>query len=618
MYHIENGLLYKDDVPVFAVGVSYYASYFPPKMPVKPEDDAYGQAALDIADIKNTGFNIVRCAARGDFGLDEGGKVWINTPLIDYIVERCGIEGLAAAVRINGYSMDLHGYEHIRMWDCNDHEFSGSEGGFIPNCCFHKGVIADNDTSTQAFARHFASFANVVGYQIYNEPCYQSTADYNPAAIAAYREQLVENGVLSRDEAKTYDPPRDYMKKCDRPEELQNYRLFLSRGMNHFLALTAEAAKKACPDRAVFTCGVNTPLMLDSVRRGYEHYEMAGCMDIVGISLYGKHRGKGYYETDRYLCGAESMAAACNKHAWVIEYDASNRIDPSDIERETYHAVGCGFKGILYYQWRVDADNEGGPEIGVLGLIDYERKPRNLFATAKVVTAMLNEIGTRLVASERMRGKVGILYSPSANAHSYAYTDDIVITNDGRSSYRIITPIKRMEKLTDILTDRQIHADQVCAWDLAKNAVGNETLFVPCLDGLTPDESDEIEYFARNHNVYICTEQNDVFIDYQTGESVTLCDCKLPRQPIHTQADYEIGAFVTESSSEYIISLVNRREDGSPVDNVVILLREDIAANSMKAVMVTPYGSSTVDKTANTLTIPRLDSGCIIFLTKTS
>lgn len=56
----------------------------------------------------------------------------------------------------------------------------------------------------------------------------------------------------------------------------------------------------------------------------------------------------------------------------------SNRIDPSDIERETYHSVGCGFKGILYYQWRVDADNEGGPEIGVLGLIDYERKPRNL------------------------------------------------------------------------------------------------------------------------------------------------------------------------------------------------------------------------------------------------
>lgn len=99
---------------------------------------------------------------------------------------------------------------------------------------------------------------------------------------------------------------------------------------------------------------------------------------------------------------------------------------------------------------------------------------------------MLNEIGTRLVASERVRGKVGILYSPSANAHSYAYTDDIVITNDGRSSYRIITPIKRMEKLTDILTDRQIHADQVCAWDLAKNAVGIETLFVPCLDGSHP------------------------------------------------------------------------------------------------------------------------------------
>ena len=123
---------------------------------------------------------------------------------------------------------------------------------------------------------------------------------------------------------------------------------------------------------------------------------------------------------------------------------------------------------------------------------------------------------------------------------------------------------------------------------------------------------------VSRHYVYICTEQNDVFIDYKTGESVTLCDCKLPRQPIHTQADYEIGAFVTESSSEYIISLVNRREDGSPVDSVVILLREDIAANSMKAVMVTPYGSSTVDKTSNTLTIPRLDSGCIIFLTKTS
>ena len=127
-YTIENGIYKKDGKPVFALGVSYYASYHERKVPVPPEADRFGELELDIRDMSDFGFNIVRCAALGDVYYNEKRRVVTDTPLLDAIAESCDKNGIGLMLRLQGYSMNLSGYKDTLMVNSGERRWTRASG----------------------------------------------------------------------------------------------------------------------------------------------------------------------------------------------------------------------------------------------------------------------------------------------------------------------------------------------------------------------------------------------------------------------------------------------------------------------------------------------------------
>lgn len=108
MYSMKNGILYRNENPVFCVGLSYYPSYHERKVPVPENGDRVKEMKKDLQAMKDAGFNLVRMAAIGSVGI-ENNDICIHTEFIDSILEEADKIGIATMVRLQGYSMNLSG-----------------------------------------------------------------------------------------------------------------------------------------------------------------------------------------------------------------------------------------------------------------------------------------------------------------------------------------------------------------------------------------------------------------------------------------------------------------------------------------------------------------------------
>ncbi len=486
MYELKNGILHQDGQPKLGLGVSYFASYHPEKWPVAPDDDRMGQMTLDIREIAAFGFNHVRNAAFEKLCW-EGETVRFDYPFIDAMVRAISENGMAAVVRLQGYSMNHRG--HADNTPMNEQGEPCTSHTFILDCLSNREVMADARQATQVLARHFAQFPDLVGFQIYNEPAYAwggGYYDYGPRSIAEYRVWLVRHGYMSEDEARDYDPPRQVPGRGEDLTDWIRFRLFNTEKMTEMLVNLNETTRQAAPGKEAMSNLMSCPFAPRQSRMGEDFFPVARGMDYLGYDAYHPFRGERYFYADSVLSGVESAAAVCGKHAWIVEYCCRTHMTIEDLELQTVSALGMGFKGINYYAWRSDVI---GPEGGLGGIIRADRSPTPKFAEMKKLIQVLNNLSGKFAAAEKRRDGVAILYSNQATIISDAW-DEIPQTQTAMT--RIYTDLKRSG----------ISADYVTAADLAANILGSRLLIVPQLNRLSAAEAELVGAFARRQPVF--------------------------------------------------------------------------------------------------------------------
>lgn len=513
MYKLENGILYHHGQPQIALGQSYYPSYHVQKVPVPPEGDRIGEMRQDMAEMRQAGFNLCRIAALGDVEWDGEGPVQVDFPLPDAFCEICDESDMAAMVRLQGYSMNLRKFDDATMLNAAGEKMPFHWSWFVRNSLSHPGIYEDNVQGTIASAAHFEKYPSVVSFQIYNEPAYphQGFYDYHPYAIAAWREWLVAEGHMVQELAKDINPPRERPKAQESPEMWILWREFHRNRLNEYLCEMGDKAKEGYAVPENLTCHMGVPFSPGNAVRGQDYFQTAEGMDILGITHYVPCRGPEYHQACLVLDGAESAAALFGKHAWLIEYNARTNMPPMEWERETYAALGRGFKGILYYQWRADYPYPGSPEPEGFGLLFNDKRKAPIYDTAIAMNKLINSLSSLFAQGEKMRSGLGILYSNYANAYFDA-KDNIECDGAVDSHDRYILALRAAYRS---LNAQGAVVDSIRAQDLAKNPLGIKVLVLPMVEGLSKEELEQVEAFKANEGkVYLYNNILDCFSAY--------------------------------------------------------------------------------------------------------
>lgn len=520
MYRVRNGVLYHDGKPEIALGQSYYPSYHAQKVPVPPEGDRLGEMALDLREMREAGFNLCRIAALGEVAL-ENGEVKVDFPLPDAFCRLCGEDDLAAMVRLQGYSMNLRGFDDATMLDENGREMPFQWDWFVRNCLCHPGIYEDNVAGTRASAKHFDQFASVVAFQIYNEPAYPSRGlyDYHPYTIAAWRKWLEAEHRLSPEEARTAEPPRRRPAPGEDPQRWMWWREFQMLRMTEFLCDMGRRAKEGYALPETLTCHRTDPFRAGNAIHGEDYFQTAEGMDILGFTHYIPCRGPEFHRACQALDGAETAAALQGKHAWLVEYNARTNIPPLEWERETYAALGRGIKGILYYQWRADYPYPGSPEPEGFGLMFNDRRKAPAYGTAVATNRLVNRWSSLLAQAERARSGVGLLYSHDAVRY-YDAKDNVECDGARENHERCILALLAAYRE---LNAAGVAVDCLRACDLEANVLGIRMLVLPMLTGLSEAERAQVEAFrAAGGQVYVYHLELDCYGPFQGWEEKRL------------------------------------------------------------------------------------------------
>lgn len=487
MYRMENGVLYKEGKPIFCLGQSYYPSYHSQKVPVLETGDRLGEMRKDLQGMKEAGFHLVRMAALGEVRL-YGSQVQVQFDLPDQFATACERLDLAAMIRLQGYSMNLRGFEDGSMVDQNGQKMPFHWSWFLRNSLNHPGIYEDNVKGTIASARHFADFPSVVSFQIYNEPAYPTDGlyDYHPRSIERYRKWLEEKGLPA------CDPPRERPAPGGDAQPWVLWRLFCMERLNAFLCDMGDRAREGYGAPESLTCHMGCPVSPGAVIRGEDYFATAEGMDILGITAYMPHRGPSYHAAGLQLAMSESAAAMFGKHTWLIEYNARTNMPPQEWQRETYAAIGHGLKGILYYQWRADYPFADGPEPEGFGLLFNDGRKTPVYDTAVRMNRMINRLGTEIAVCEKQRTGLAILYSNAQNAYFDA-VDNGGILRVPQCHERSILSLRRLYAL---LSERSVPVDFTRPEDLARNPLSIHTLLLPMHTGLPDEALDAVDAFV--------------------------------------------------------------------------------------------------------------------------
>lgn len=496
MYEIVNGILHKDGKPTFVLGESYYPSFHPCKFPVKPEDDRMGEMVKDLRMMAEAGFNHVRFAALGDVAYDGAShSVSYDGPLVDAMTREADQNGLSVSVRLQGFSVNLRGFQDAELVDERGKTPDFAWSDFVRSTLNHEGIREDNYVYARDLAAHFATFDNVVAYQIYNEPKYPQPmsiiCDYNPHNIAAFRNWLVEKGVLSAQEAAAYEPPHGRHDQTPRMWAL--WRMFSMETLNGFLNHCADAAKEG-GKLPTFTCLTADVGCKTNPRRGVDPFANAKGMELVGYTIYRHAWGADYYpmclEGDSFQCAAETEG----KQAWCIELDSRTYIPCSVYNKGTYATLGSGVKGIVYYQWRGDQPVPGVPYPNSCGILNSDGTKTDNFENAVNVNRYISSINDLLMNASRAREGIGLLLSPYATALA-----DGMLNSDSfpqsKQYYNTVTMATQV--LYAQLRDAGYTVTFTDAAHLEANPCGVKVLIVPDAELLSDGERKQVEAFQN-------------------------------------------------------------------------------------------------------------------------
>ncbi len=617
MYKIKNGILFEGQRPVFGLGLSYYPSYHEKKVPVPESGDRMGEMKKDLRRMKKEGFNLVRVASIGDVRRVDG-EIEIHTEFIDALLKEAEGIDLAAMVRLQGYSMNLSGHDDFYMLDQAGKELDRSRWyDFIQNSLYHQGILKDNAEGTRALAEHYAKWTqNVVAFQTYNEPHYPFYAifDYHPATVQAYRQWLVKKGVMNEEAAATYDPPRRRPQKEESPEEWIRWRLFAFESLANFLNQTASVAKAVSPEKQSLTCIDKSPGLPRNIYSGCCYFDNAKGMDIVGMTTYINPCGALYYLAGFLLDNAESAAALYGKHAWLVEYDARTDISLKKFYEQTYMAVGAGFKGIMYYQWRGDHIFPDSPEGNGFGFLNYDGTPTKGYDEKMAMIRLLNRLSPWIVGAEKKRCRAAILHSK----YAFCYAD--ALENGAEAQNNSV--LHKGQVIYQELRREGITVDFVEAENLKENPLNIAALYVPSYEFLSDREKQWVHDFAEQGNRVYCYEEALQYrelkaaeenrwepIRYTIGDTLKINGI----HPIIRSANPDVMVQVLEGNGYYLASLNNISAVAKEHSNVDLDLQELCAT---EATWFTPDGERKPEIRNGTVCIPAIREGGFLLLTK--
>ena len=609
VYEMKNGGLYRDGKQVFPVGQSYYPSFHFAKYPVPPDGDRIGEARKDLRRMADVGFNLVRFASLGEVTLTDG-KVCVDTPFVDEMLEECERDGLAATVRLQGYDVNLRGFENVRMLDCCGEPQEDRWADFIRTTFFHEGILEDNRVYAEAKAAHYKQFPAVVGTLTYNEPHLPAGRyfDYHPTAIAAFRKYLTERGVLTPEEAEHYEPPRT--RKEQTPELWATWRVFMLRAMTAFLKNAADAAKKA--GLPTFTCLTDASLDVRGTLRGADYFGIARVMDLSGYNSYIPAMGVGAYDlnllADLGVCAGE----LAGKPAWCVELDARTSIPPAVFNKNVYTVLGAGTKGIVFYQWRGDYPAVGTPHPNSCGFLNYDGTETANFDNGVRMVALLNRYGDRFVAAKRIHTGVGLLHSMYANAYCDAIEYDAERSKE--QSHSLYTVLVRT--VYRDLREMHQHVTVTDAEALRDDPCGIRTLFVPYAPYLSDEEKRQLDAFrAAGGTVYECCSDRECALGYRPyGKEMgtydpylRMRDIPLPTPPVTTD-DPDALVQTLADGEKRLIFVTNIRADGGAISPI---LRCDFPCG--RATVATTAGERELKVQDGCITADGIEDGCVIF-----
>lgn len=613
VYLLKNGILYIDGKPVFGIGSHYYPSYHSQKVPVPENGDRSGEMKKDLADMKAAHINVVRTAALGNFYAD-GDSVKGSFPLGKAIAEELGRLGIAMTVRLNGYDNGLKEYTDEKMLDENGKPLPGGWSQFITNSVCHEGAKNSNAKITEAGAEFFGQFANVVGFQIFNEPAFpcEGFYDYNPHTVAEYEKTLAVRG-----KSNSGLPPRRRPTYDESPENWIDWRLFNAERFNDYLNFLADTAKKVKPEAETFTCMTCCPVQIGSSMRGADYFRIAEKMDIVGITLYLKCKGAFYYEHSRVTDYAESAAAAFGKHFWLIEYDARTDMSARDFEVETYAAIGSGAKGIMYYQWRGDYVFKDSPEPNGFGMVYNDRTPTKKYASAMKMHELLYRLSDRIVVKERVRQGIGILFSERANAYY-----DAVCNGKTKNAWQckesnIFGTMCAYRKFKrEFISPVAVRASELNRLPFALGA-----LIISAEEGLSETEKSELKRFEDSGGkIYYYDAYVDSFkpSDFDGRWYDAYDIIQEHGKKIASVNERNVDLKFSEDEKEYAISVIDFAEEPRKISNLEIVLHAETSGKSCTF----SDGSGDVSLTVvcgdagKKIIVPEIVNGGIVFINK--
>ncbi len=614
MYSMKNGILYENGKAVFCVGQSYYPSYHPYKVPVPEDGDRVGEMKKDILGMKEAGFNLVRGASIGDVRRVNG-EIEIHTEFMEQMLDECDKVGIASMMRLQGYSMNLSGYDDFYMINAEGQEMDKTRWyDFLQNSMYHEGILRDNDEGTKALAQLYAKHPSLVSFQTYNEPHYPSSGlfDYHPATIAAYRKWVVEKGIMTEAEAADYDPPRRRPGKGEDIQPWVNWRLFSVETLSKFLAHSADVAKKVDPTKESLTCITVDPVRVDNARRGCSYFDNAKDMDTLGITHYIASYGAPYFEACLVLDNSESAAAAQGKHCWLIEYDARTNITLKKLYQETYAAVGAGIKGIMYYQWRGDHIFPDSPEGNGFGFLNYDGTKTENYEKKLDVVRLLNKLSDEIGNAERMRCGIAVVHSEHAFMAADALeNDEISERNSFLELYKALYKQLRMTGITVDFTQTDM---------LSSNPLGLKAVLVPRYSLFSQKEKDELQAFQdKGGKVYIC--EDATFAMKRLGETYGKYE-ETPHNIEDILDENDIEPIIISSNRSLMVQAI--KGDGYAVAclNNISTVNETLTGATLtlnqltatKATLYTPYSEAELRVEGDVVYLPEIKEGAFVVL----
>lgn len=562
MYTIKNGVLYKDGKPEIGMGVAYYASFHPHKYPVPPDGDREGEMRKDLHHMAKMKFNLVRTSALGEFRYEDG-EVKCSFPFIDKMMEEAQNLDIAALVRLNSYSMNMRNDpKEVLQVNHKGEKMPGIDRTFVTDCVNHPGVIADNRLATEAIASHFAKYDNVVMNLIYNEPAYSydDFYDYHPESIKAYRKWLVKKGYKTEEEAEKTEPPRRRPNPDEDDTDWVRFRMFSTEAMSNFLCDLGKYADKGNPKAESLTCMMPVMLEEGGVKLGEDLFAMGDGMDIIGVTDYLPYFGQPVYYSMLYADTLASAAKMNGKNVWAVECNAHTSLSAEEWQREIYGLLGSGMKGLIFYQFRADYDNGKGPEIGMFGILDNNANPTLKYPVIMASNEMVYDISETLATSHHLSSDIGILFSHHAcarfDARENGWLDPEVAWtafdnfDPGSFIYQFARYNIYLQNIHRELREKQIVPNIVRASDLEKNTLGLKTLIIPSAVGLSDEELEQINAFAKSGG-YV--------FNYQPSKRTNgyVLSPFSPEVKIHRQAEQKMGHSCTVDDILYITKFVN-------------------------------------------------------------